>query len=125
MAGAAWGAGGAGGEAWQSGHMTSRYRSVLAEPLRAPEMRGTTRHDEIRANASATPGTVPPETIGSYTQRSWKSGPTRGPGKRSKLGHGPRAGGGVSATGPGNHRHRGKNPGSSPAPTGGRSSKIR
>ncbi|MCP5057874.1 MAG: hypothetical protein GY937_14310 [bacterium] len=103
LAGGAWaspGDEGVTGEAWQSGHMASQYRSLLAEPTKAPELRGSARYDEIAAGATATPGTVPPESIETTTQHSWESGPSRAPGKRSRLGSGPNKSIAGKATGP-------------------------
>ncbi|MCP5067524.1 MAG: hypothetical protein GY946_13250 [bacterium] len=121
IAGGAWAepeAQGVSGEAWQSGHMASRYRSLLAEPTRAPELRGSGRYDQIAEGNAATPGTVPPETIDTVTQHSWESGPDRGRGKSSWPGRGPSKSIAGKATGPRANRSQGKPEGSHPAPRG-------
>ena len=106
---------GAAGEQWQSGHMQSQYRSVLAVPSRAPELRGEARYEHLKGEPAVTPGTVPPSTIGAVTQRSWESGPDRGPGKRTRLGHGPGAGSaGHTTSGLNGTRHKNKPPGLRP-----------
>ncbi len=122
-AGVAWGADGAAaasGEAWQSGHMASRYRSLLAEPTRAPELRGAGRYEAIQQGEAETPRTKPPETQPAWSQRSWESGPSRPPGKRTRLGHGPGGGASAKANGTGGSRRGSKPPGMRPR-TGGRS----
>lgn len=97
---------------WDSSHMQSGYRSLTAEPLEAPKMLGKGRYEVVRGDAAATPGYVPPSTLPTYTQRTWESGVYEGPGKRSRLGHGPRAGREGSAQRDlSGTRHRGKPPG--------------
>ena len=46
------------GERWQAGHMRSQYRSVLAVPTRAPELRGEAGYKGLEGEAAATPRTV-------------------------------------------------------------------
>ncbi len=76
---------------WSATHMASQHRK--AEPLKAPKI--------IIGDASTTL-TEPPATIPTYTQRTWESGTYSGPGKRSKLGHGPNDSGRRSAQTAGN-----------------------
>ncbi len=78
-----------GSAGWSTAHMASAHRK--AEPLKAPQM--------IIGDASTTL-TEPPETIPTFSQRTWESGTYSGPGKRSKLGHGPGAAGKSRSTPP-------------------------
>ncbi|MDJ0790132.1 MAG: hypothetical protein QNK05_25340 [Myxococcota bacterium] len=97
---------------WDGRGMRSGYRSLTAEPLKAPKIVGEGRYEAIQGEAEATPGVLPPSTLPTYTQRTWESGVYEGPGKRTRLGHGPRAGKEGSAQRDlSGTRHRGKPPG--------------
>ncbi len=62
------------GEAWDEGHMRSRYRGLLERPLRPAEVRGEDRYGAI-ADAPARASSRVPETLPSVSPRSWQSGP--------------------------------------------------
>ena len=78
-----------------SPHSPTSSKAPQAEPLTAPRL--------ILGDASTT-RTFPPATLSSYSQRTWESGTYDGPGKRSKLGHGPNDSGRRASKNSGNAR---------------------
>lgn len=70
--------------AWDDSHMTTRYRSLLSEPATRPDVEGMGRYETLAEAPTETPGVRPPATLPVYTQRQWKSGPSRSKKSRSQ-----------------------------------------